>query len=369
MKVEQRSVPVRDLVDGYSDDGAGGVVGYGRRLDIRPPFQREFVYKPAQRDAVIDTIWRGFPLNSMYWADRGDDRYEVIDGQQRTISIAQYVRDEFSHLPIIGGNARFFGNLADDEQSRILDYELTVYVCQGSPAEKLEWFKVINIAGAELAEQELRNAVYAGPWVSDAKRWFSRPGCPASETGRKYLRGDPIRQDYLQTAIRWAALDDGTGIDEHMAVRQHDADADPLWRRFRAVIDWVEATFAVYRPKMKGVDWGALHHAHKDDVLDPEEVEAETARLVADADVTRQAGIYAYILTRDERHLNLRTFDRNTRQRTYEAQDGRCKVCNGEFPLAEMDADHIKPWSEGGPTDDANCQMLCKDCNRRKGAG
>ena len=368
MDIRQRTVTVRELVAGYSDDGQGGVVGYRRRLDIRPPFQREFVYEAAQRDAVIDTIWRGFPLNSMYWADVGDGRYEVIDGQQRTISIAQYVRGEFSHLPIVGGHARFFDNLTEAEQDRILDYELTVYICAGTPEEKLEWFQVINIAGMELKDQELRNAVYHGPWLSDAKRWFSRPGCPASDIGRKYLRGDPLRQEYLETAIRWAALDKGTSIEEHMAARQNHPDAEGLWRRFRAVIDWVETTFRVYRTKMKGVDWGTLHHTHKNDLLDPEQVEEETARLVADSEVTRQAGIYLYILTREERHLNLRTFDKNTRQRVYEAQGGRCKICDDPFPLKGMDADHRTPWSEGGQTVDDNCQMLCKPCNRRKGA-
>lgn len=44
-----------------------------------------------------------------------------------------------------------------------------VYLCSGEDSEKLEWFKTINIAGEKLTDQELRNAVYSGSWVSDAK--------------------------------------------------------------------------------------------------------------------------------------------------------------------------------------------------------
>ena len=96
MKITLTKITVRDLVEDYHDDGEGGVRGYGGKLDIRPPFQREFVYKDKQRDAVIETINKGFPLNVMYWAVRQDGTYEVIDGQQRTISVAQYVKGDYS---------------------------------------------------------------------------------------------------------------------------------------------------------------------------------------------------------------------------------------------------------------------------------
>ena len=178
------------------------MVGYGGKLDIRPPFQREFIYKDKERDAVIDTIVRGFPLNVMYWADRGDGTYEIIDGQQRSISVAQYVHGDFSHLPSVDGNLCFFDNLPADKQAHILGYKLMIYVCSGTDSEKLEWFKTINIAGERLTNQELRNAVYTGPWVSDAKKYFSRNGCAAYQIGQHYLKGSPIRQDYLETAIR-----------------------------------------------------------------------------------------------------------------------------------------------------------------------
>ena len=361
MDIELRNITVGELVEGYRDDGEGGVVGYDGALDIRPPFQREFVYKDNQRDAVIDTINKGFPLNVMYWADRGDGSYEIIDGQQRTISVAQYVNGDFSL------DAFYFHNLPADKRAHILGYELMVYVCRGPDSEKLAWFKIVNIAGERLTDQELRNAVYAGPWVTDAKRYFSRNGCPAYQLANRYIKGKPIRQEYLETAIRWATQDD---IGRYMGRHQHDPDAEPLWEHFKAVIRWVKATFTTYRKEMQSVNraWGPLYDDYKDTTLDPVAIEDETARLMEDEDVSKPSGIYAYILTRDEKHLNIRRFPQAIKRHVYEKQDGKCSICKEQFNIGRMEADHITPWSEGGSTTEDNCQMLCKDCNRRKAA-
>ena len=359
MKVTPLNLTVKEIVDDYIDAGEDGVTGYGGKLDIRPPFQREFIYKEKERNAVIDSILKGFPLNVMYWADRENGEYEIIDGQQRTISIAQYVKSKFSF------NKQYFHNLPLDKQELILDYKLMVYVCSGTDSEKLEWFKTINIAGKELTNQELRNAVYAGTWLSDAKRYFSRRDCVAYKIGNAYVKGRPIRQEYLETAIKWIS---GDSIEDYMGTHQHDEDALPLWAYFQSVIDWVEVTFTTTRPAMKGVDWGSLHNDYGDADLNAEEIEQETARLILDDDVTRKAGIYTYILTGEEKHLNIRAFSPSMKQKVYEKQAGICVRCADEFTIKDMEADHITPWSEGGETNEDNCQMLCKKCNREKSA-
>lgn len=366
LDIERRDVSVSELVEGYEDDGEDGVFGLGGRLDIRPPFQRAFVYDEKQRAAVIDTINRGYPLNVMYWAEREDETFEIIDGQQRTISIAQYVNGDFSH------NGLGFSNLTEDQQDRILDYKLMVYVCSGTDSEKLEWFKIINIAGEELNAQELRNAVYAGPWLADAKKRFSRTPCAAHGVAQDYMSKIAKRQQYLETAIRWAAAAEGDkSIEEHMARRHHDADAVPLWSHFDSVIKWVADRFPNKRPKLMrkvGDRWGPLHDAHKDEQFDAAADEAEMLRLLADRDVTSQAGIYSYLITGDEKHLSIRTFEDDVKQRVYEKQNGVCPVCDKTFDLKDMEADHITPWVEGGKTVEDNCQMLCKEHNRRKAA-
>ncbi|MDE0608955.1 MAG: DUF262 domain-containing protein [Anaerolineaceae bacterium] len=349
---------MRELVEGYDDDGEGGVVGYGGRLDIRPPFQREFIYKEKERNAVIDSILKGFPLNVMYWADRGDGTYEIIDGQQRTISIAQYVEGDFSV------DGRYFHNLLSDIERQIMDYELMVYVCSGTDSERLEWFKTINIAGQRLTTQELRNAVYAGSWVSDAKRYFSRRGSVAAGLGGDYLGGSAIRQEYLETAIKWISNDE---IEDYMGRHQHEKSAEPLWDYFQKVIAWTKATFPneINLP-MKGEDWGFLYNDYRDKPLHPGAIAREARQLDDDDDVTRKLGIYRYILTRDERPLSIRAFSQAMKRRVYRSQSGRCKICKEEFAISAMEADHITPWSEGGKTIEANCQMLCRKCNREK---
>ena len=363
MDIKLKEITVRELVNGYKDNAENGVVGFGGKLDIRPPFQREFVYGDKERKAVIDTLQKGFPLNVMYWAVREDGNFEVIDGQQRTISICQFVEGDFSVQIGSFPEKRAFHNLQNDEKEKILNYKLMVYVCSGTESEKLEWFRTINIAGEKLTDQELRNAVYSGPWVSDAKRYFSKNGCVASQIGNDYLNGSAIRQEYFETAIDW--ISEGE-IENYMATHQHDPNASALWLYFQSVITWVTTTFTKKRKFMKGVEWGVLYNKYKDLVFDTKAIEEETAKLIADDDVTKKSGIYPYILTRDERYLSIRAFTDTMKQKVYERQDGICAKCEIEFDISEMEADHITPWRDGGKTVEENCQMLCRDCNRRK---
>lgn len=357
MDIKLKEIKVRDLVEGYSDKPDEGIIGYDGKLDIRPPFQREFVYNDKQREAVIDTVRKGFPLNVMYWSVREDGNYEIIDGQQRTISICQYINGDFSH------NKLAFHNLQNNQQEEILDYELTVYECSGTDSEKLDWFRTINIAGEELTQQELRNAVYHGTWVTEAKKYFSKNGCVAYQIGSKYLKGSPIRQDFLETVIKW--INDGD-IEGYMSKNQHKTNANELWLYFQKVISWIEANFNIYRNEMKGLPWGFMYNEYKDKELDPIELEKEVSRLMEDFDVTKRTGIYQYLLSGQEKHLSIRAFNDRDKRSVYEKQDGICPVCKEHFKIGEMEADHITPWSEGGKTVIENCQMLCKECNRRK---
>ena len=302
MKIELREITIRQLTAGYQDNDENGVVGYGGKLDIRPPYQREFVYKDAQRDAVIETVVKNYPLNVLYWAVIDVDRNEVIDGQQRTLSICQYVNGDFSY------HSRYFHNLQADEKEQILDYKLMVYFCSGEPSEKLKWFETINIAGEELTKQELKNAVYSGSWVTDAKRYFSKTGCAAYGLGSKYLTGSPIRQDYLETAISWIS---GGKIKEYMATNQHKPNANELWLYYQAVINWAQAVFPNYRKEMKGVSWGELYNTYKDGEYDSTKFELEISKLMQDEDVTKKNGIYEYLFSGNEKYLSIRSFTDN----------------------------------------------------------
>ena len=360
MKIELHKIPIREMVADYKDSAEEGVRAYGGKLDIRPKYQREFVYTGKQRDAVIETIKQGFPLNVMYWMVKEDDNFEMIDGQQRTISIGQYVNGDFSL------SNRYFHNLTDEEKNQILDYELMIYFCKGADKERLDWFRIINIACEKVTHQEIRNAVYTGSWLSDAKPKFSKTNCVAyllANDGGSLVKGSPIRQEYLETALSW--INDGE-VANYMAKHQHDPNADELWNYFQDVIAWVRKTFTNYRKEMVSVNWGELYNQFKDKKLNTNKIEAEIAKLMQDEDVTKKSGIYPYVLTRQEKHLSIRAFTDKMKREAYEKQKGICAKCKEHFEIEEMEADHITPWHDGGKTIAENCQMLCKQDNRIK---
>ncbi len=360
MKIDLHKIPIRKVVVGYKDSAEEGVVAYSGKLDIRPKYQREFVYSGKQRDAVIETIKQNFPLNVMYWMVKEDGNFEMLDGQQRTISIGQYVNGDFSL------NERYFHNLTKEEQDQILDYELMIYFCEGTDRERLDWFRIINIAGEKLTDQEIRNAVYTGPWLSDAKLKFSKTNCAAyllANDGGSLVSGSPIRQEYLETALSW--INDGK-IEDYMAKHQHDKDAEELWQYFQDVIAWVRKTFPNYRKEMASVNWGELYNQFKDKKFNAKKLEVEIAKLMQDEDVTKKSGIYPYALTRQEKYLSIRAFNDKMKREAYERQKGKCKKCKKHFEIEKMEADHIKLWHEGGKTIATNCQMLCVDDHREK---
>ncbi|TMC49248.1 MAG: DUF262 domain-containing protein [Chloroflexi bacterium] len=363
MKIELHEITIRQVIEGYADDGEDGVVGYGGQLDIRPKYQREFVYDEKKRAAVIGTIRKEFPLNVMYWIVNEDGTYGVLDGQQRTVSFCQYVAGVFS-VPV-NGHPMAFHNLPQTLKDQILNYKLMIYFCQGTDQEQIDWFRIINIAGEKLTDQELRNAVYTGPWLSNAKSIFSKSNCAAYLLSRDYVSGTPIRQEILETAIEWISDDK---VEDYMSAHQHDPNANELWAYFQAVIAWAKLTFPTYRKEMKGLPWGPLYKQFHETLYDTAKLEGEIRTLLMDDDVTRKRGVYGYVLTRDERYLAIRAFTPAQRRAAYERQKGICPVCGKHFEYEGMEADHITPWSKGGKTDAANCQMLCLDDNRRKGA-
>lgn len=359
MEIKLKEIKIGDITKEYIDNQEEGVHGYSGKLNIRPKYQREFVYDEEKRNAVIDTIFKGFPLNIMYWVvNKENGKYEVLDGQQRTISFCQYVNGDFSF------KEKYFNNLTRDEKDKILNYKTMVYFCEGTDSEKLEWFKTINIAGEPLTDQELRNAVYTGPWLSDAKIKFSKSNSAAYLLASKYLNGSPIRQEYLETAIKWV---NNGNITEYMATHQQDPNANELWFYFKAVIEWVDQTFKTYRKEMKGIPWGPLYNIYGKKVVDTDVIEKEISKLMMDDDITNKKGIYQYVFDHEEKHLNIRAFTKSQKEETYEKQKGICPICKKHFEFDEMEGDHITPWHLGGKTSIENCQMLCKECNRRKG--
>lgn len=407
MTINLHQIKLRDVFDGYKNNDEDGVVGYHGRLDIRPKYQREFIYGEKEQIAVIDTVKKGFPLNTIYWAisrdengdkildENGEETYELMDGQQRIISVCEFLAN---HLVV---NYQKFFNIqksTPDIADKILDYELQVYICDGTVSDKLAWFKTINIAGKPLTEQELLNAQYVGEWLTKAKEYFSKTGCNAAEMmvtkGKKaseYMTGSPIRQDYLSTVLQWIAdyqklaprSSDG---DTYMANHQGDETATELKNYYVSVMEWVGSKFKVWRKEMKGLPWGYWYNKyHRGECAgqiiekNADEIEERIKALIADEEVeTTGKGIYEFIIDGEEKHLSLRAFDDKIKRQVYEEQKHKCPYCDikkgghtyptvlKEYEYNEMEGDHIIPWSAGGKTEKNNCQMLCKWHNGHK---
>ena len=367
MKIDTIQVTVKDVFEGFKDEGENGVKGYGGMLDIRPPFQREFVYNSEKQIAVLNTIKQGFPLNVMYWVKNNQGEYEVLDGQQRTLSFCQFLAGETSDE-----NGNLFISLPSDIQEKILNYSLMVYVCEGTESEKLAWFRTINIAGEKLTEQELRNAMYTGPWLLDAKKHFSATNCAGANLGDDIVKYSTIRQELLEKVLEWKIDQEGINtIEEYMSRHQYDADAQELWGYYQDVMNWVHKVFPRYHEHKKimiNQKWGQLYNQYHNEFYNPNELEDKIKELLKNDEVQNKKGIVEYIFDGKEKHLNLRAFTKSQKLTAYENQNGICSICGEHYEYEQMEGDHITPWIEGGKTVQENCQMLCKECNRRKGS-
>lgn len=375
MNFEPHEITIRDLVNNYADNGEDGVFGYLGKLNIRPPYQRELVYNEEEQKDVINSVINEYPLNVMYWMVNNDDTYELLDGQQRTLSICRYYDNKYS--VVIDGYSKKYFNLSENQKKAFLDYKLLVYFCKGSIDERKKWFKIINFKGQKLTDQEMLNAMYSGPWVTDAKRYFSKTNCAAYRLGNDYLNNKrAIRQEILETVLKWAADAENITIDEYMANHQNDLSAEPLWNYFKSIIEWVKKLFGCtdddesqYRSEMKKVNWGILYNTYSQNEYDNKSIQEKVTALMADSDeVGDKVGIYTYIFDNDERHLSLRQFDYAVKRSVYEQQHGKCAICGKKKDFDVMHGDHWIPWSKGGKTIIENCKMLCAECNLRKSA-
>lgn len=387
MTIELAYVLVKDVFNGYVDKDDDGEFAYNGNLAIRPAYQRNFVYTKEEAEAVIHTVLHGYPLNVMYWVltdgsymidDKGflvpsaDARFEVLDGQQRTVSLMKFLNHQYDIT--LDGKKVYWDSLTDDQYEALMNYKLMIYICSGSDSEKLAWFEVVNIAGKKLTPQELLNKTYTGPWLSAAKRIFSKRSCPAKGLSDRFITGDPNRQELFEKALK--GISELQGLDDHssyMAAHKSDTDADELWQYFQDAINWVQKIFPKYYSDMKGLDWLHLYNKYHNNTYNSTVMSSEVDRLHEDEEVQKNKGIYEYLLSRDDdpyagKLLNLRAFDEKDKRRKYEEQHGVCPECGKTFTYEEMRGDHKKPWSKGGRTVYENLQMLCADCNGSKSA-
>lgn len=386
MKTTLRTdITVADICDGfvYNELEGKGLFGLGGRLVIQPEYQRNYFYQDQggkREQAVIHSLLRGYPIGLLYFNKVGDDKYEVLDGQQRITSIGRFVTNKFAIM--VDGNPKIFDSLPADQKTRILDTRLLIYICEGAESEIKEWFQTINIAGVPLNEQELLNAIYSGPFVTLARAEFSNSQNANLHKWRAYIKGNVHRQDFLACALDWVSKGN---ISDYMSKHRYDDNIDELKTYFNSVIDWVSTVFREVYPEMQGLEWGRLYEQYHRTPYNPDEVAAQVERLYDDPYVRNKRGIFEYVLggCQDPRLLDVRVFDEAVKRAVYAAQTAAaqaagvsncplCAVGHGAnrsriYKYEEMEADHVTAWSRGGASTPENCQMLCKMHNRAKG--
>jgi 5-methylcytosine-specific restriction endonuclease McrA len=387
MKATLRTeITVRDICDGfvYNELEGKGLFGLSGKLTIQPEYQRNYIYAAdggKRESAVIESVLKGYPLGLIYFNKIPGERFEVLDGQQRITSIGRFVSDKFT-IKDNDDNEQYFGGMAQDKRDRILGTNLLIYECEGQESEIKEWFKTINIAGVPLNEQELLNAVYSGKFVTLAKETFSNSQNSNIQKWGAYVKGTPLRQDFLACALDWVSKGN---VSDYMSLHRTDITINELKNYFTSVIDWTSSVFTDVEKEMCGVEWGRLYETYHKQSYSPSAVSVKVQSLYANSYVKSRKGVFEYILggSTDSKLLEIRVFDEATKKIAYKAQtdkakgklESNCPHCamghdaNKQkiWSVTDMEADHVAAWSKGGGTDIKNCQMLCKSHNRAKG--
>lgn len=378
-------ITVAEICDGfvYNQLEGKGLYGLGGKLTIQPEYQRNYIYADGggkKEQAVIHSLLKGYPLGLIYFNNVSKDKFEVLDGQQRITSIGRFVTNKFAIMD--NGNPKNFDSLPADQQDKIRDSKLLIYQCEGTESEIKKWFETINIAGVPLNEQELRNAIYSGAFVTLAKAEFSNSQNANIQKWSAYIRGSANRQQFLERALDWVNKGD---IGSYMSAHRNDDNINGLKTYFNSVLDWVSSVFRDVEKEMQGLEWGRLYEEYHSKSYDPAKVSSEVKQLYADPYVKIRRGVFEYILggSTDTKLLDVRVFDEATKKSVYASQTKKavaegvsnCPLCaigpdankSKVWKLAEMDADHVAAWIKGGATDRKNCQMLCRTHNRAKG--
>ena len=386
MKTSLNTFTVKELSEGfvYNELEGKGLFGLAGRLTIQPEYQRNYIYADGKRDvAVIESLLKGYPLGLIYFNKVHDDNLEVLDGQQRITSFGRYITGKFA-IKDERGMEQYFSGLPKDKQEIILNSQILVYECEGTESEIKEWFKTINTVGVPLNNQELLNAVYSGPFVTEGKSEFSNSQNSNIMKWNAYISGSAQRQDFWERALEWVSKGKDN-IGGYMSQHRNDKNITEVKNYFTSVIDWVSSVFTDVESEMRGLEWGRLYEAYHSSAYNPAKVSEEVRALYGDPYVKSRKGIWEFVLggSEDTKLLEVRVFDEATKKSTYAVQtkeaeaEGRsnCSHCAiGHdankakiWKLDEMDADHVAAWSKGGATSAGNCELLCKTHNRAKG--
>lgn len=382
------SKTVGELLDGfyYNETENKGVYGLNGKLIIQPDYQRNYIYAGGRDVAVIESIFKNCPINSIHFnvLHNSDKDYDLLDGQQRLTSIGRFISNKF-HVNI-DKNICYWDNLSEEQKNHLKKFVIGIYVHDGDASYIKYNFKRINEEGTPVNDQEELNCVYSGYFVNQLRQEFSNATCVRIKVYEKYMKGSFLRQDFLKSALDWVSSSQGKTIEEYMSQNQFESQAaDHTISYVNSVISWIDNCFTSHYKEMKSLPWGKLYEKYKNNYYDSEKINLRVNQLYLDPFVKNKKGIFEFVLNgeQDTNLLDIRLFDEGTKHLVYKKQTenavskntSNCPLCaSGEnvnktriYQLHEMEADHVKAWSKGGSTTEENCEMLCKDHNRSKG--
>lgn len=406
MQTKNESFSIAELCEGYVNNAMGeegGVTSMNGKLNIRPRYQRLYIRENDNvwRENLINSIICGFPINRLYFgafAEGSELRYEVLDGQQRLMTICEFLKGNF---PVMVNNEPIYGNNLPEDIARIIrKYEVDVTICTGDEDARIKWFKRINQPNSILTEQELRNATYRGEWLDYLKKFF----CATSANSRKqvtdkedkyyagrYSRNRAVeRCDILETALDWISYyelpdmrdgDKGERIERYMHIHQNDEPNDNVINHYKKVIDWINDTFLNFSEKvdinkiqsLAGVEWGRLYTLYGNVARTDEETRYISDRvremLVVQTSFGKPAGLYEWVV-RGEREgdrgmITPRDFSEENKKKQYALQGGICPISGEKLALCDMEAHHIIPWRNCGTNDIENLALLSPESHKR----
>ncbi len=388
IEVEKVKIKVRDIFNGY-ENKEGKTIGYNGKLNIRPEFQREFIYNPEQEEAVIHSVLDGFPLSLIYWGET-ENGYDLIDGQQRTLSIMRFISNKYAiRINYIGHKkiSRTFEELSEEERNSILNYELDIALLKGTPDSKLKYFEIINTAGEKLNNQEMINAAYHGLFINQSRNLFSNKKSEFfTEAGAdgNWINfivekdSDIKRQLILEKMLKWVSLGKGKTIEEYVS-QNRENNSEEFKAEILKILKWSKETFAPeskdYYDWMKKVKWAEVFYENEKKKAEDkvavkyEDIPKRIKELSAMPGIDKNEGIPMFLVTGEEKYLNSRSFNKKDIINKWKEQDKKCASCGEAKDEDQIAGDHIVSWSKGGRTEYENLQVLCKRCNSSKSNG
>lgn len=409
MSTINETILIKDICKGYVDNSLndeGGITSMDGRLNIRPRYQRTYIVEDNKvwKENLINSILCGYPINRIYiGVDKENTKdksfsewaLEMLDGQQRTITICKFINDAFSIK--IDSNIVYYSGLSEEYKNRIMNYPLDATYCIGNEEARIKWFKRINQPNSLLTDQELRNSTYIGTFTEDAKKYFcatsSRAIKEINDKEEKYCitryttMKSIERCDFLEVALDWASylaykdLRDDDNKDEricrYMAQHQHDENANELINTYKTVIDWVVDTFWNGKegyPSVKTfekVEWGRLYSEFGATELTPDKKREYTEQCLEIGDPNtpyykKPHGVYEWVLrgSKDSEintYLEIMDFSKKDINIMYAQQNGIDPIDGKKYSLHEMDGHHIISRRSGGMSTIDNCVLLSKD--------